>query len=114
MTESKSFKNPDLTVFNDGSGWKITPSGVTKYSGNHNWFHSSDWDMEVTFTKKQPKPEVGGTCHRQWESDITVYTIIAVNEDLVWIRDQNDSPEENTGWIEPISYLKDFKPWQPA
>lgn len=108
MSEKKTFKNPDLTVFNDGSGWKITPEGVTTYSGSHKWFRSKEWDMEVTFTKKV-KPEVGGTANLAIGGPY--YTVIAVSGDRVWLQDVND---EYVNFVRRFDQLVDVKPWQPA
>lgn len=118
MTEKKTFKN--AYILNEIRGdyhegdmdWKIYQSeGFGETTGQ---FESDKWDMEVTFTKKVPKPEVGGTCRLNGWNDGVTYTILAVDNDLVWIRDQNETHEENTGWIEPVSHLKDMKPWNPA
>jgi hypothetical protein len=50
MTEKKTFKNPLIEMELDGSCYVVTHSeGLGSPYGQ---FHSDEWDMEVTFTKK--------------------------------------------------------------
>lgn len=86
MSEKKTFKNPDLTVFNDGSGWKITPEGVTTYSGSHKWFRSEEWDMEVTFTKKMKPLAVGDVIKYDNYDGSKTATIMAIDDDQCWLK----------------------------
>lgn len=109
MTEKKTFKNEPPGFVNDQRirGWNMSTGEV---------FMTDEWDMEVTFTKKAVKPEVGGTCKLAKSNifDSVVFQIIAVNDDLVWIRQLGVPAEEDTGWVEPVYNLTDVKPWQPA
>lgn len=110
MTETKTFKNV-AWVGSDGHAdeWIVSDSLPSR-------FPTDEYDMEVIFTKKEVNPEVGGTCRLRliYDPDGVTYTIIAVSDDLVWIRNMNETYEDNTGWIESISSLTDVKPWQPA
>jgi len=115
MTEKKTFKNPNFVsgyaYGADGPHWEV--HNMDTESSLSGELSRAEWDMEVIFTKKPVKPEVGGTC-RLSRYGQSVYTIIAVDNDLAWVRDQGESHEENTGWIEPISKMLDVRPWAPA
>lgn len=105
MTEKKTFKNPDLTVFTDGSGWKITPEGVTAYSGNHILFHANEWDMEVTFTKKAEPIQIN---HLVQDADRYIGRVVAVQQDKAWVHYTTNQHGgiENFDGIEFVANLK--------
>ncbi|HET7640127.1 MAG TPA: hypothetical protein VFK47_15480 [Ktedonobacteraceae bacterium] len=67
----------------------------------------AEWDMEVTFTKKQPKPEVGGTCRTKYSDQLV---IMGVNGSWIWVTEDPEDP----GWVVDVDDLMDVKPWQPA
>lgn len=104
MTEKKTFKNPKLVT-----GWEdgvIAWHSISEYPSPGK-FLVDEWDMEVTFTKKAPKPEVGGTCRTKYSDQLA---IMGVNGSWIWVAEDPEDP----GWVVDVDDLMDVKPWQPA
>lgn len=102
MAEKKTFKGVELGTYYPAP--EIPWEWIV--GGQH--FKHTEWDMEVTFTKKV-RPEVGGTANLAIGGPD--YTVIAVSGDRVWLQDTND---EYVNFVRRFDQLVDVKPWQPA
>lgn len=97
MTEKKTFKNAYIHNeihgdYHEGDmSWRIFQSeGFGETTGK---FDSSEWDMEVTFTKKAPQIPVGARVRPKYSTAYT-YTVLAQWKDTVVVVDVNDDEIE--------------------
>ena len=108
MTEKKTFKlGNELTLDYNTDSWDVDEWG---WEVGGKIFPDSRYEVEVTFTKKQPKHEVGGTCKWSECGGTLNCIILGVNGSWVWI---SEDPEDD-GWIVDVNDLTDVKPWQPV
>jgi hypothetical protein len=105
MTEKKTFKNSEGVLVYQNSR---APDSNEYWCFAGKMFPSDEWDMEVTFTKKV-QPEVGGTA--MLDNIITIFTIIAVSNERVWLQDPAN-PAQNC--VRRFDQLRNVKPWQPV
>lgn len=103
MTEKKTFK-----ITGPGDGQVLHDTDVSWYACCGHTFELSEWDMEVTFTKKVRPVEVG-----QWREidtpghEACVY-VLAIHGDLAWVTDAPDrlATAYNLAWTESLGKLR--------
>lgn len=75
MTEKKTFKNVEVVPYAAGQ-W-----GVRELNGStHGFFPAHEWDMEVTFTKKEKSVAVGDTVTDGYYD----MRVVAIENDQAW------------------------------
>lgn len=84
MSEKKTFKVDGRLLGRDYNGFGWIVAGVdTVVTKGVNHFDDDEWDMEVTFTKKE-KPLAVGDKIRDSQGDTAV--ILAIDGDKVWLK----------------------------
>jgi hypothetical protein len=101
MTEKKTFTG-DVDIQAYGHHWEIDDNEANRHTFKH-----SEWDMEVTFTKKPREVKAG-----QWmtvgemQHAESVY-VLAVHGTMAWISDDPDNLAggELTAWTVNVDTL---------
>lgn len=84
MTEQKTYKHGDFTEYD--WGYYVDAEGdIAKYPG-------SEWDMEITFTRKVKPFEVGDVVKLVGWKTYTV-TILAIYETEAWVMYDDSSTD---------------------
>lgn len=110
MTEKKVFKNVAGVT---GGHYERRVYLLEGEASEDQWaedpftYDPSEWDLEVTLTRKAPKLEVGGTALTVEGDQVA---IMGINGSWIWVAED----PEDSGWITDVINLKNVKPWQPA
>lgn len=87
MAEKKTFTG-DVDVQAWSHQWRVDDT-----NGNVHTFPHADWDIEITFTEKAPRFQVGEKVYSEYSSAYT-YTVLAQYKDTVVVVDENDDQFE--------------------